>query len=493
MIKLKSYQEDAIKAIRYTFGRQYRQYVEMPTGSGKTITFLHYARKYHKNTLVIVPSKQLQKQVYESALLFYHEDEISRKGNGFDEEPLCDLNFDLPPSEDKEIEKEWQKGCEKMKCLHIVIINSIRGDQLDYLARVCHFDLVVIDEAHHSQAKSYVRFINTICEYSDPKFLGLTATPDRVDGKMLHLILQICSFKLSIEEMIENNHLSDVEGFAVKTKIDLSDVEDRNGDFSLRQLYKKLGTESRNRMIVELCKKEMVNRKTLVFCINIEHSKQITEMLNKAGIAAAHIDGSMSHDIRSAILDSFRSSGIDVLCNCQLLTEGFDEPSINGIILARPTRSRSLFTQMIGRGLRLSPGKKNCKIIDIVDNHKNLAGFTSLITDENYRDVESFKTLKDIKRHVETERLNVTEVTIHRVNLFNEKVIDGYEATDSMIAYLNENEIEFFEPISFDEGSFLIFMNELKKEYEQWQQSKKDPKKMVKNPSARTSERKVSM
>lgn len=435
MVTLRKYQNEAIEAIKHQFKGWETQYVEMPTGSGKTVTFLEYARKNHKKILVIVPTIQLMNQVYETSLLFYHKSEISRKG---------DRHSDNPST------------------IHICVIHSIRGDYLEFIIDQ-YFDLVIIDEAHHSLSESYKRLIkNMVCS---PKFLGVTATPDRRDGQLLSNLLGACSYKIDIESLIDQKYLVDIEGFSVKTKIDLSDIDDHNGDFSLNQLYKKLCTESRNSMIVDLCKKEMKDRKNLIFCININHSKEICKILNEQGLSAKHIDGSMNDIERNSILSAFRKGEISFLCNCQLLTEGFDEPSINGIILARPTSSRALFSQMIGRGLRLSPGKTVCKIIDIVDNHKNLSGFNSLLVDTKFPELSSFKSIRDIRKNIGAEMLKVTEFSIERTSFFNTIPIMVMEATDSMIQYLEENNIYFQHPITFNEASFIIWHNELKKEF----------------------------
>ncbi len=439
MIKLKPYQIEAVEAIRYTFTREFRQYIEMPTGSGKTITFLSYARQYHKKILIIVPSRQLMNQIYESALNFYSACDISRKGD---------------------------RHNDKIKTLHICIIASIRGDYLEFLANNS-FDLTIIDEAHHTQSASYKRLIkrrSEIFHERDMLILGATATPDRSDGQLLKEILYTCSYKLEIYKMIEDGHLSDVEGYSVKTGIDISDVDSHNGDFSLSLLYKKLCTDSRNSMIIDLYIKEMTDRKTLIFCINIAHSKQITQLLNFHGISASHIDGMMKDNERKSILSAFHNGEISVLCNCQLLTEGFDEPSIDGIILARPTRSRSLFLQMIGRGLRTFKGKVNCKIIDIVDGHRSLSGFNSLLTEGFFSEPDSFKSIQDIRDHLSHSLVELSEIKIERTEFFDQNHGSEIEATYSQIKYLDENEIEYFIPLSLDEASFLIWFNEFKKE-----------------------------
>lgn len=442
MIKLRKYQQDTIDTIKETFKENNRQYVEMPTGSGKTVTFLSYASQNHDYTLVIVPSKELLNQVYESALLFYHKDDITRKGNGFNE----DYSFGK---------------------IHICIINSLRGQYLSTMYE--YFDLVIIDEAHHSQSNSYVRVIKELSDGIDCKFLGVTATPDRSDGLLLNNILDLCSVKLNVLDLIQDGFLSDIEGYSVKTKIDISDVDSHNGDFNLNELYKRLCVASRNNMILDLCKNEMKDRKVLIFCINIKHSKEISKLLNENGLASKHIDGKYKSDERKSILSAFKESHIQFLTNCQLLTEGFDEPSIDGIILARPTKSRSLFNQMIGRGLRLSPGKKNCKIIDIVDNHKMLQGFNSIIVDYNRPQIESFKSINEIKNHIVSCDLKIEEFEIERVNLLSEKAYEGLSPTDSMIEYLKENNILHYSP-SFNEASFMIWFNEKRKEFIKWHQ-----------------------
>jgi ATP-dependent helicase IRC3 len=442
-MKLHDYQMDAIGAIKNGFKENFRQYVQMPTGSGKTFTFLYYARNFCNNILVIVPSIQLMNQVYESALSFYHKSEISRKGGHF---------FD------------------ELSKIHICVVHSIRNDYLKFLASQ-FFDLVIIDEAHHSMSESYKKFINLRMKYFKDedeifkRILGMTATPERTDGQFISEILGECSFKLFIPDMIKSGQLCDIEGYSLKTKIDISDMSTNNGDFSIKFLYNKLCNKNRNDMIVGVIKKDMKERKNIVFCINIKHSKEISDLLNENGINSSHIDGTMKPIQRKSILDSFRQGNISTLCNCQLLTEGFDEPSIDGIILARPTISKSLFTQMIGRGLRLFPGKKNCKIIDIVDNHKFLSGINNLVEDGRFSNCEYFKSIGDIEKHITKEKIKISEFSIERTNLFSNNSIDTYECTDSMIDYLVKNNIYFETPLSFDEASFLIWFEKLKKEY----------------------------
>lgn len=435
MITLKSYQKEAVQAIEQHFLTGSRQFCEMPTGSGKTITFLSYAQKNHKKILIIVTTKDLMNQVYESALLFFHKTQISRKGDHYNE---------------------------KISTVHICIVHSIRGEYLQNL-RSENFDLVIIDEAHHSQSMTYTRFIDGL--KPGIKILGMTATPERMDGKLLENLLHHKSVSLSLDYMISNGHLCDIDGYSVKTNIDLSSIDDHNGDFSLNLLYKKLSNTSRNNLIVSIVKNDLKDRKCMVFCINIKHSQEISALLNQNGISSHHIDGAKSPQEREKILSAFREGSVSCITNCQLLTEGFDEPSVDGIVLARPTRSKSLFKQMIGRGLRLYPGKKYCKVIDVVDSHRSLAGFNSLYAEQEefHREIERVESFQELKNYIQTKRLELSEFKLEKSSLFLTNGYQDNEATYSMEKYLQDNQIYYDVNISFDEASFLIWKNEFKK------------------------------
>lgn len=313
------------------------------------------------------------------------------------------------------------------------------------------------------QATSYKRLIGKI--KASPRYLGLTATPDRADGLLLKELLYKCSYKIEVESLIEADYLSDIEGYAVKTGIDISDMSSRNGDFSILELYKKLSTKARNEIILNLCENQMKDRKTIIFCINVKHSIEVENLLNEKGFFCKAIYGDMNEKEKKAILSAFRYGNIQFICNCQLLTEGFDEPSIDGVILARPTRSRALFIQMIGRGLRKYEGKKNCKIIDMVDNHRHLASFNSLLCDESFKRIESFGSIKEIRDHIEKETIDSIETKIERIDLFKRSYLDYEHILPSMEEYLEENNIKHYGTLSFDEASFLIWHNELKNEY----------------------------
>ncbi len=210
----------------------------------------------------------------------------------------------------------------------------------------------------------------------------------------------------------------------------------------------------------------MKDRKCLIFCVNIAHSQELNNLFKKNGISSCHIDGTLKYDEKISILSSFRNGDTKVLFNSKLLTEGFDEPSIDGLIFARPTRSKIFFLQMLGRGLRISPNKKNCRVIDIVDNHKSLQSFNCILTDNHEVDrIERFNKINDIKDHIKKQKIILDEIKLERVDLLGQSHAACNSALPCMISYLKDNQIYFQEPISFDEASFLIWYNELRKKY----------------------------
>lgn len=226
------------------------------------------------------------------------------------------------------------------------------------------FRTIVVDEAHHAAAPSYKR----ILDYFVPELqLGVTATPQRGDKtRLTDAFDEIVYFK-TIQELIEAGYLSHLAGYRIRTSTDISGVTTRSGDWAEGELSEAVNNEERNRLAVEAWRDKAHEKKTVVFCVDVQHAKDMAETFNKAEIATGIITGAMKDEERSAVLSAFRTGDIKVLANCMVLTEGFDEPSIEAIILARPTQSQLLYTQIVGRGTRLHPGKERCIIIDLAD------------------------------------------------------------------------------------------------------------------------------
>ena len=228
----------------------------------------------------------------------------------------------------------------------------------------------MVDEAHHSSADTYGRVFEAtgvLASGSDKLLLGVTATSQRPDGKALSDIYERISYVYSMRQAIKDGWLVPVRGYRISTDTSLSDVGKSNGDFVKSELSRAVNTPSRNRQIVSSWLKLGGDRQTVAFTVDIEHAEKLAEEFRNEGVTAEAIWG--DDPKREEKLEAHRAGKIRVLCNCNVLVEGYDDPSISCIILARPTASGVLYVQMVGRGTRLSPatGKQDLIVIDVVD------------------------------------------------------------------------------------------------------------------------------
>ena len=213
--------------------------------------------------------------------------------------------------------------------------------------------LFVIDEAHHAAAPTYRAIVDKILlKRPDAMIVGFTATPHRGDGERLTEIFPDIVYTMDARAAIDEGYLVPVRSYAVGTSTDLDTVASRAGDFVLGQLAEAVDTDERNRAVLDAYRTLVPGKKTLVFSASVEHARNIATLFRDAGIKAAFASGETPHLEREAIVAGFRGSSIDVLVNCGLYLEGFDVPSIEAIINARPTKSTTLYTQVTGRGLR---------------------------------------------------------------------------------------------------------------------------------------------
>ena len=222
-----------------------------------------------------------------------------------------------------------------------------------------YFDVIVIDEAHHSLSNSYRRIIDY---FDKAQILGVTATPDRGDNQKLGKIFESVAYEYSLAKAIKSGYLSKIMVQTVPLEIDLKGLTVSAGDYSASSCGTALDPyldQIADKML-EYCK----NRKTLVFLPLIETSKKFTKLLNEKGFKAHEINGN-SED-RQETLGKFSRGEYNVLTNSMLLTEGYDEPSIDCVIMLRPTKIRSLYSQVIGRGTRLFEGKKELLVLDFL-------------------------------------------------------------------------------------------------------------------------------
>ncbi|THC94835.1 hypothetical protein EYZ11_005671 [Aspergillus tanneri] len=256
-----------------------------------------------------------------------------------------------------------------------IVVASVRS--LISRDRIAKFDpsrfkLVLVDEAHHIVAPSY----RTVLEYfslnetspDSPVLVGVSATLSRFDGLKLGSAIDHIVYHKDYMDMIDDKWLANTVFTTVQSHADLSRVKkDSFGDFAVGSLSKAVNTSITNDITVRAWLANAQDRQsTLVFCVDIEHTKRLTEAFRSAGLDARYITARTPKIVRDEQLDAFKNQQFPVLLNCGLFTEGTDIPNVDCVLLARPTRSRNLLIQMIGRGLRLYPGKKDCHIIDMV-------------------------------------------------------------------------------------------------------------------------------
>lgn len=234
------------------------------------------------------------------------------------------------------------------------------------------FKLVLVDEAHHIVAPGYLQVLEHFGleekRDSSPALIGVSATFSRFDGLRLGAAIDEIVYHKDYVDMIGEKWLSDVMFTTVKSKADLSKVRSgKDGDFQTGQLSEAVNTEITNDITVKAWMDEGGKREsTLVFCVDIAHVTSLTATFRKYGIDAQYITGATKKRTRGERLEAFKNQEFPVLLNCGVFTEGTDMPNIDCVLLARPTKSRNLLVQMIGRGMRLHPGKKDCHVIDMV-------------------------------------------------------------------------------------------------------------------------------
>lgn len=228
------------------------------------------------------------------------------------------------------------------------------------------FDTIIVDEAHHCLSDSYLRVLN---HFADAKVLGVTATPDRGDMRNLGQYFESLAYEYSLPRAIREGYLSPIKALTLPLTLDLSAVGIQSGDFKAGDLGTALDPYLHS--IADEMLVHCTDRKTVVFLPLVATSQKFRDILNEKGFRAAEVNGS-SED-RAQVLADFDAGKYNVLCNSMLLTEGWDCPSVDCVVVLRPTKVRSLYCQMVGRGTRLAPGKDHLLLLDFLwhtDRHE---------------------------------------------------------------------------------------------------------------------------
>ena len=330
---LRAYQREALDSIRKGFVEFDRQLGILPTGAGKTVVFSRLASDLQpRRTLILAHREELITQAADK--LLQSTGIVAGIERGDDLAPL-----DAP--------------------VVVASVQTLMREQRRSRWPKDHFGLVVVDEAHHVLADSY---LNTLRHFDGhAKVLGVTATPDRGDKKNLGRYFQNVACEVTLLDLIRQNWLSPIRVKTVPLQVDLRGVRTTAGDYNADDLGHAL--EPYLEGIADVLA-EHRHRKTLVFLPLIAVSKQFAELCRERGLAAEHVDGQSG--TRQETLERFRRDEIRVLTNAMLLTEGYDEPSVDCVVCLRPTKVRALYSQIIGRGTRLWPGKDHLLILDFL-------------------------------------------------------------------------------------------------------------------------------
>lgn len=222
-----------------------------------------------------------------------------------------------------------------------------------------YFQTIIIDEAHHCISDSYQKVLN---HFSSAKILGVTATPDRGDMRNLGSYFESLSYEYTLPKAIKEGYLSPIKALTIPLKIDMTGVGVQAGDFKASDISTALDPYLQG--IAQEMEKYCKDKKTVVFLPLVKTSQKFRDLLNAHGFRAAEVNGD-SQD-RSEVLEAFDRGEYNVLCNSMLLTEGWDCPSVDCVVVLRPTKVRSLYCQMVGRGTRLSPGKDHLLLLDFL-------------------------------------------------------------------------------------------------------------------------------
>lgn len=291
-----------------------------------------------------------------------------------------------------------------------------------------YYDYIVFDEAHHAQAANCKKTL----QYYTPKYLlGLTATPERLDQKKLEDIFGHYESRISLKDAVEKGILSNIRCYRLLSNIDLSNVRYNGTDYNYADLEKSLIIDSRNELIADTIKKYFMPhngffKQGIVFCVNINHARKLEKMLCERGIVARAVFGANSEN--DEIFDAYKNRKIQFLISCQIISEGWDSPQTEIVVMARPTLSKVLYLQQIGRGVRKYPGKECLYIIDVVDNYEGKLtpwSFNSLFKIPQYSDFAGLKN--NSSDYLSILGLSECEVSMQEIDVFTfEEKYQGY-------------------------------------------------------------------
>jgi ATP-dependent helicase IRC3 len=337
-VTLRDYQTAALDAVDAALARGIRrQLISLPTGAGKTVIFADLIRRRSGRALVLA-----------------HRDELISQARDKIETALPGAEVGMVKASRDEVDAQ-------------VVVASVatvsRDGRLARLADSGRFATIVVDEAHHAAADSYRRVIGAL----DTELLvGVTATPDRSDGLGLDGVFQEIVYEKSMTDLIEAGYLCDLRATQVAIDADFGALGVRAGDIIESQAAAMLVAANAPDVVAEAVAEHAADRCILVFTPSVALAEATAVAMTGRGIPTSALSGETPEEERRQILRDLRSGALQAVVNCAVLTEGFDEPRVDCVVIARPTKSRALYTQMVGRGTRTYPGKRDALILDLV-------------------------------------------------------------------------------------------------------------------------------
>lgn len=336
-MELRPYQKEAETAVFEQWsGGVRRTLLVLPTGTGKTIVFAKIAEQCVRDgdrVLILAHRKELLDQAADKIL----------KSTG--------LRCAVERGEETSVDSWYRITVGSVQTL----MRDKRLEQFD----PDYFDVIIVDEAHHCISDSYQKVLQ---HFDDAHVLGVTATPDRGDMRNLGQYFESLAYEYTLPQAIREGYLTPIRAVTIPLQIDMTQVGVQAGDFKAGEIDTALDPylEQIAGEMEGYCK----DRKTVIFLPLIRTSQKFRRILEGHGFKAAEVNG--NSDDREEVLQDFETGKYDVLCNSMLLTEGWDCPSVDCIIVLRPTKVRSLFCQMVGRGTRLSEGKDHLLLLDFL-------------------------------------------------------------------------------------------------------------------------------
>jgi superfamily II DNA or RNA helicase len=336
--------------------------LQLPTGAGKTVSFVNIAKDAidrGKKVLILVHRVELIIQTYDKC--YRHQLDVSV----------------IHP------QYTYKKYVRLQIASVQTLIRRIKGNTKGLPDK---FDLIIIDEAHHATARTWRDILE---HYSDAMVLGVTATPIRASGEGFEDLFDDMVIGVTPKYLIENGYLAKPRLFVNPLRFDLSKIKVKStGDCKESDLVQEYERSTTYGDLVKTWRDKAEGLRTVIFAINVEHSKKIVSQFNREGIPAEHLSSELDLAKRKKIISDFKEGTIKILSNVNIVTEGFDLPAIEAVMLVRPTKSLSLYLQMVGRALRPAEGKERAIILD----HANC------VAEHGFPEQDRIWTLKGYRR-----------------------------------------------------------------------------------------------